>query len=57
MPVVKTRCPMAEVLISPFLDRTFLIPLTRAAENSPTHASENKESTSSKGFNQHSHWQ
>ena len=48
---------MAEVLISPFLDRIFLIPLTRAAENSPTHASENKESTSSNGCYQHPHRQ
>ena len=57
MPVVNTRCPMAEVLISPFLDRIFLTVLTCAAENSPTYASENKESTSSNGFNEHPHRQ
>ena len=38
---------MAEVLISPFLDPFFLIQLIYAAENSPTHAPENKESTTS----------
>lgn len=53
-PVVNTRCPMAEMLISPFLDHVFqLILLICAAGNSPTHTSENKESTSSNGFNQH----
>ena len=39
---------MAEVLISPFLDPFFfLIQLIYAAENCPTHAPENKESTTS----------
>ena len=57
MHVVNTRCPMAEVLISPLLDRVFLILLTCAAGNSPTRASENKESTSSNGCNQHPHRQ
>ena len=57
MPVVNTRCPMAEVLIGPFLDHFFLILLICAAENSPTHAPENKESTTSNSFKQHPHWQ